>query len=196
MAYNYEYPYTDPNRYNSDWILSKMKDIEARLDGIVEETVRQTKIYVDEQLEFYQDQVNDVIAQFHDLEKLVDDSINAIDDKLLTSIEAMDKKVEEVRKEAQTLFIEANARTDTLIRQNNEYIFREIEDNILSNITVINFFTGERTSVQDMFDYLAQFHLENSINYNQLADKNITVSGLIAKRITYTELVKNGNILI
>lgn len=196
MAYNYEYPYTDPNRYNSDWILSKMKDIEARLDGIVEETVRQTKIYVDEQLEFYQDQVNDVIAQFHDLEKLVDDSINAIDDKLLTSIEAMDKKVEDVRKEAQTLFIEANARTDTLIRQNNEYIFREIEDNILSNITVINFFTGERTSVQDMFDYLAQFHLENSINYNQLAEKNITVSGLIAKRITYTELVKNGNILI
>ena len=196
MAYNYEYPYTDPNRYNSDWILSKMKDIEARLDGIVEETVRQTKIYVDEQLEFYQDQINDVIAQFHDLEKLVDDSINAIDDKLLTSIEAMDKKVEDVRKEAQTLFIEANARTDTLIRQNNEYIFREIEDNILSNITVINFFTGERTSVQDMFDYLAQFHLENSINYNQLADKNITVSELIAKRITYTELVKNGNILI
>lgn len=196
MAYNYEYPYTDPNRYNSDWILSKMKDIEARLDGIVEETVRQTKIYVDEQLEFYRDQVNDVIAQFHDLEKLVDDSINAIDDKLLTSIEAMDKKVEDVRKEAQTLFIEANARTDTMIRQNNEYIFREIEDNILSNITVINFFTGERTSVQDMFDYLAQFHLENSINYNQLADKNITVSGLIAKRITYTELVKNGNILI
>lgn len=196
MAYNYEYPYTDPNRYNSDWILSKMKDIEARLDGIVEETVRQTKIYVDEQLEFYQDQVNDVIAQFHDLEKLVDESINAIDDKLLTSIEVMDKKVEDVRKEAQTLFIEANARTDTLIRQNNEYIFREIEDNILSNITVINFFTGERTSVQNMFDYLAQFHLENSINYNQLADKNITVSGLIAKRITYTELVKNGNILI
>lgn len=196
MAYNFEYPYTDPNRYNSDWILSKMKDIEARLDGIVEETVRQTKIYVDEQLEFYQDQVNDVIAQFHELEKLVDDSINAIDDKLLASIEAMDKKVEDVRKEAQTLFIEANARTDTLIRQNNEYIFREIEDNILSNITVINYFTGERTSVQDMFDYLAQFHLENSINYNQLADKNITVSGLIAKRITYTELVKNGKILI
>lgn len=196
MAYNYEYPYTDPKRYNTDWILSKMKDIEARLDGIVEETVRQTKIYVDEQLEFYQDQVNDVIAQFHDLEKLVDDSINAIDDKLLASIEAMDKKVEDVRKEAQTLFIEANARTDTLIRQNNEYIFREIEDNILSNITVINYFTGERTSVQEMFDYLAQFHLENSINYNQLADKNITVSGLIAKRITYTELVKNGKILI
>ena len=27
MAYNYEYPYTDPNRYNSDWILNRVKEL-------------------------------------------------------------------------------------------------------------------------------------------------------------------------
>ena len=27
MAYNYEYPYTDPNRYNSDWILNTIKKL-------------------------------------------------------------------------------------------------------------------------------------------------------------------------
>lgn len=27
MAYNYEYPYTDPYRYNDDWLLRKMKDL-------------------------------------------------------------------------------------------------------------------------------------------------------------------------
>lgn len=27
MAYSYEYPYTDPDRSNSDWILSRMKEI-------------------------------------------------------------------------------------------------------------------------------------------------------------------------
>lgn len=27
MAYNYEYPYTDPNRYNSDWLLNKVKEL-------------------------------------------------------------------------------------------------------------------------------------------------------------------------
>lgn len=27
MAYNYEYPYTDPNRYNDDWLLNKMKEV-------------------------------------------------------------------------------------------------------------------------------------------------------------------------
>ena len=29
MAFNYEYPYTDPNRYNSDWLLNKVKELAA-----------------------------------------------------------------------------------------------------------------------------------------------------------------------
>lgn len=27
MAYNYEFPYTDPNLYNDDWLLKKMKEL-------------------------------------------------------------------------------------------------------------------------------------------------------------------------
>ena len=27
MAFNYEFPYTDPNFYNDDWLLSKMKEL-------------------------------------------------------------------------------------------------------------------------------------------------------------------------
>ena len=27
MAFNYEFPYTDPNFYNDDWLLKKMKDL-------------------------------------------------------------------------------------------------------------------------------------------------------------------------
>ena len=32
MAFNYEYPYVDPNRYNDDWLLHKMKDLLSRMD--------------------------------------------------------------------------------------------------------------------------------------------------------------------
>ena len=35
MAYNYEYPYTDPNRYNDDWALKKIKEL---LNYMVENT--------------------------------------------------------------------------------------------------------------------------------------------------------------
>ena len=32
MAYNHEYPYVDPNRFNSDWILNKIKELEGEMD--------------------------------------------------------------------------------------------------------------------------------------------------------------------
>ena len=28
MAYNYEYPYTDPHRYNSDWVINEVAELE------------------------------------------------------------------------------------------------------------------------------------------------------------------------
>lgn len=33
MAYNYEYPYTDPNLYNDDWLLKKMKELLAWMEA-------------------------------------------------------------------------------------------------------------------------------------------------------------------
>lgn len=32
MAYNHEYPYVDPNRYNADWILHKIKELDGEMD--------------------------------------------------------------------------------------------------------------------------------------------------------------------
>lgn len=190
MAYNYEYPYTDPNRYNSDWLLNKMGELEGRLDGIVEETLKRTKAYVDERLVNVLDQITEVRNAI----KNVEDSTNVLSDKLITEVTRLESLISAAEQKAQELFIIANNRTDLQIQSNNEYIFREIEDNILANITVINYFTGERTSVQNMFDYLASLHLQNSITYNGLIDKNLTYTELAAKNITYTELVKNGSV--
>ena len=192
MAYNYEYPYTDPNRYNDDWILNKMKELEGRLDGIVEETLALTKTYVDNRLETYQSQIDSIRREIADVSQKTDTLSVHVADEVLR----LESKILEAERQAESLFIIANNRTDLQIERNNEYIFREIEDNILSNITVINYFTGERVTVQNMFDYLASLHLQNAITYNGLRDKNLTYTELIAKSITYTELVKNGGTLL
>lgn len=34
MAFNYEFPYTDPNLYNDDWLLKRMKDLLVQLADI------------------------------------------------------------------------------------------------------------------------------------------------------------------
>ena len=54
MAYNYEWPYTDPNRYNDDWLLKTVKE--------VYETVKN--------LEDWQAQH---ISEYEELKKLYDD---------------------------------------------------------------------------------------------------------------------------
>ena len=192
MAYNYEYPYTDPNRYNDDWLLNKMKELDSRLDGIVEETLAITKAYVDNRLETYQSQINSIRLEIAELSQRT----NTLSSHVANEVLRLESKILDAERKAESLFIIANNRTDLQIQRNNEYIFREIEDNILANISVINYFTGERMTVQNMFDYLATLHLENAITYNELRDKNLTYTELIAKSISYTALVKNGGALL
>ena len=192
MAYNYEYPYTDPNRYNDDWLLNKMKELDNRLDGIVEETLALTKTYVDNRLETYQSQINSIKQDIAELSQRTDKLSAHVANEVLR----LESKILDAERKAESLFIIANDRTDLQIQRNNEYIFREIEDNLLANISVINYFTGERMTIQDMFNYLASLHLQNAITYNGLRDKNLTYTELIAKSITYTELVKNGGTLL
>lgn len=192
MAYNYEYPYTDPNRYNADWLLNKMKELEGRLDGILEEALKLTKEYVDTRLSEYQAQIVQIRKEIQAVSYRTDE----LSEEIVRQVMRLEGLISDAERQAESLFIIANNRTDLQIERNNEYIFREIEDNILANITVINYFTGEHTTVQDMFDYLASLHLQNAITYNGLRDKNLTYTELIAKSITYTELVKNGATLL
>ena len=192
MAYNYEYPYTDPNRYNAYWLLNKMKELEGRLDGILEEALKLTKEYVDTRLSEYQAQIAEIRKEI----QAVSDRTDVISEEMLRQVARLEGLISDAERQAESLFIISNNRTDLQIERNNEYIFREIEDNILANITVINYFTGEHTTVQDMFDYLASLHLQNAITYNGLRDKNLTYTELVAKSITYTELVKNGATLL
>lgn len=192
MAYNYEYPYTDPNRYNADWLLNKMKELEGRLDGIVEETLKLTKEYVDNRLINYQTQISEIRRDI----KTLYEKDTELTSEMIQQVMRLEELISLAERKAESLFIIANNRTDLQIERNNEYIFREIEDNILGNITVINYFTGERTKVQDMFNYLASLHLQNAISYNGLRDKNLTYTELVSKSISYTELVKNGATLL
>lgn len=36
MAYNYEFPYTDPNRYNDDWLLKTVKEVDRAIISVLD----------------------------------------------------------------------------------------------------------------------------------------------------------------
>ena len=198
MAYEhdvfYEWPYVgiSPNR---DWLINKVKELEARLDGLVEEAVNLSKAYTDEQLAGYQSQVEQIRAEFTALvDQLGRDFIN-LRTSVNTSLLQMDLKIKALEDLIAAEVVAINERTDLAIEQNNEYILSEV-GKFLADIEVYNILTGEDMTIQDMFNYLANLHVENPITYDELAARNITYDQLAALNITYTDLAVNGGSLI
>lgn len=186
------YPYTDFHELNLDWILKEMKALDARLDEAL--TTLSTQIY--------NKVMGDITPQLHqirlDMANLQSDftalsnefteltgTFNAFTAYVNGRLDDMQAYVD-----AQTLA--AYQYTNTRIEQNNEYIIRELQQ-FLSQIKVINFFTGDMVTVQDMFDYLAGLHATDALDYDTMALRSKTYTQLAAFNKTYTDLVMSGN---
>ena len=190
-----KYPYTDTQELNLDWILNEVKKLSQRIDDIKAEFLAEANAYTDAAIERQTSYIDDAIANvnqtastiqtnFYNLTTYVNDQVNTLNHQIDVLYDDIAANVQAV-----------NARTDVLIAANNDYLFREI-GTMLSQATVTNYFTGQETTIQNMFDYLAAFHLADSLNYNQLYAKNNTYSQLMAYNMTYTQLVNSGNIII
>lgn len=207
MAYNHEYPYTDPNRYNDDWLLNKMKELEQKIIGIEEDILRDAKIYIDEQLSVYIAEVEAIRREFTIFKNEIEAERITFENRLSTEqanyesvinarIRIIESRVDAFSDEIHNAIIGVNARTDLAIEQNNEYIFSVLSEDILGALKVINFFTGELISVQDMFNYLANLHVSDGLTYTDLVERDKTYSELAALNISYTDLVLHGGSLI
>ena len=177
-------------------LIAKINELVDVVNNIKLDVLDKANAYTDEEIRKMESRVNDavnsVIALKQEIENEFDDFKNITEETLNEFSEKIDLLYDHVN----DIVYSINARTDLVIKQNNEFIFKEIENNILKNITVVNYFTGENVSVQEMFNYLSMFHLENAMTYAMLYTKNITVDFLVNKNITYTELVRNGNTLL
>ena len=91
--------------------------------------------------------------------------------------------------------LSAKAYTDVAIEQNNDYLLEEITKQSIG-IKVLNPFTGERIPIQDMIDYLSDFHMQNAILVNTVVDRNNTVNQMIAYNTTCTDLAIDGATII
>ncbi len=194
MSWFVRYPYTDLHELNLDYILQEMKDLKAQMDGLLEEAVQQAtanaESYVDSKLANIESQFAEIQRQFNLLDAHVDELDNTVEQfntNILNQIEALKQYVDDGL-EADRLQMQL------LISQNNEYLLREMES-YLAQIKVINYFTGEKVTIQDMFNYLAMLHLNDSIDYDTMAARAKTYTYLAGLNMTYTNLALHGNTL-
>ena len=186
-------------------LVAKINEVIDELDNVAGEVLDEAKAYTDSAIEVGLAGVNEKIAEINRL-------INQINESYADFVEHIGTEMDEFKADVNRQIFEinrtidalddkftseiesTNLRTVTLIQQNNEFLLREMTK-YLSQITVVNYFTGERVSIQDMFDYLAMLHLDDSINYNVMAARSKTYTQLAGLNMSYTNLVLHGNTL-
>lgn len=189
-----KYPYTDFHELNLDWILKEMKDLQAAMDGLLEKAIEEAtaaaKAYVDDQLVVIRAEFTTLQSNFDALNTNVNNLNNAFNTftaNINAQITALKTYIDDGL-QAQTL------QTQLLIAQNNEYLLSVMES-YLTQVKVINYFTGEKVTIQDMFNYLAQLHLSDAIDYDTMALRALTYTYLAGLNINYTNLAMHGNTL-
>lgn len=209
MVWN-KYPYTDYHALNLDYILAEIKRLDDTIKDLDESILTKANAYTDEQIT---SRLSDVERQYAEFKATVEQLIANLDAKYDTFTQEMrndfdlfktlvnarltftDNHIAELESKIDNFVVVANAYTDVKVEQNNDRIIEQLEQ-FLGNIHVINLFTGERVTVQDMFNYLANLHTDDAITYEELAERDRTVSEIIALDKTYTELAISGNIII
>ena len=173
----------------------KLNEIIDRCNEIVDIGLAEAKAYTDakvaEQTEYVESAVQEVERLKSDIERENAQMVAEMNAKMDIMFQRMTDFEAEMRADVAS----ANAYTDLAIAQNNEYIIDQLA-NLLGEIKVINYFTGNRITIQGMFDFLAQLHTENSIIYSELALRECDYDTLRDYHMTYTQLVMNGGSII
>ena len=194
MSFFNHYPYTDFHEMNLDWVIAELKSMEGRIEGLKEEILTETiiasKEYIDERLVEVVDQFNELKADFITLTN----NFNSLDAEFVALKNSVQGMLDQFEADLDAAVIGVNTRTDLLLQNMYNRIFSDLSAS-LSQIKVINYFTGEEVSVQDMFNYLAMLHLNDSIDYDTMALRAKTYTQFANMNITFANLAMHGNTL-
>lgn len=188
MAFE-QFPYTNLHDLNLDWILAKVKDFNTRLDtikqGILEEANANTNAQINALRSKYEADIASLRSDVRAFQQTVNSNLTLFQAQIDNIADAV-----EANAAAQRYY------TDTAIAQNNTKLLDDLTENVSTLLVVLNPFTGETIPLQEMIQYLSNFHMENAITYEELAQRNKTYTQIGALNITYTQLAINGKILI
>jgi len=186
---------------------TKLNEVIDALEGISIEVLDDAKAYTDQAIANQQADIDRIVRELNAyVEQTKVEFDGKIDDlqiqynKFVRTVNAnltiFNNRLEELADTIDADIIGVNARTDLAIQQNNEYIFDTIQNRLPTELKVINMFTGQKISIQAMFNYLGNLHVDDGITVTQLINRNKTYNQYRDLHISYTDLVLHGNSLI
>lgn len=173
-------------------LYKKLEEVIAEVNEIDQEAIQQALDDMRAEIAKFEAQIqkqyNALDEKYQKLYEELNNSILELADTTAASLEELDTKIYNLGESLKDIM-------DLKIEENNEYIFESIASEIIA-IKVLNYFTGEKVTVQEMFDYLAQLHAMDGITVTELITRQKTVDALIALKFTYTQLAQNGKNII
>lgn len=173
-------------------LYKKLEEVIAEVNEIDQEAIQQALDDMRAEIAKFETQIqkqyNELDGKYQALYEELNNSILELADTTAASLEELDTKIYNLGESLKDIM-------DLKIEENNEYIFESIASEIIG-IKVLNYFTGEKVTVQEMFDYLAQLHAMDGITVTELITRQKTVNELVALKFTYTQLAQNGKNII
>ena len=190
-----KYPYSDFHELNLDWILETVSNLEKRVDSLKNEFLEQANKYTDEKFAEFKNDLSELEKELNTVVGELQTQYSEITRVINARIQFIQNDIDNLNQKIDAEIIGANEYTNQAIIQNNNYLIEKLSET-LSSLLVINFFTGEKVTIQEMFDTLAKLHIQEPLTYTEYAEKNITNTNLSLLNITYTDLVLKGKQLI
>lgn len=178
--------YTDALSYQDAMgeIIAKTNELVNQVNHFSDEVLAAAKAYTDGEISKSIEQYNQALQQFaSDYGRFVNNvtgALSGFQNQMDANFQRQDNEIAGGR-----------AYTDTRIAQNNEWILEQISEQVIS-VRVLNPFTGERVSIQDMIDYLAGLHMTEAAKVQQIVTAAKTVNTVVGYNASCTQLVNNG----
>ena len=190
-----KYPYSDFHELNLDWILETVSNLEKRVDTLKNEFLEQANKYTDEKFAEFKNDLSELEQELNTVVGELQTQYSEFTRVINARIQFIQNDIDNLNKKIDAEIIGANEYTNQAIMQNNDYLIEKLSETI-GSLLVINFFNGEKVTIQEMFDTLAKLHIQDPLTYTEYAEKNITNANLSLLNITYTDLVLKGKQLI
>lgn len=176
-------------------VKDKINEMIDYVDELEDRSVARANAYTDSKIIEFQERADELEKNFNDKIKELNTDFDGFKESVNSDLSGFREELTRLEKYVDAEIVAMKEYTDTAIEENNDYIIAEV-GRFISQIKVLNFFTGTEMSIQGMFDFLSQLHITGSINYNELRDRKITYTELANLNITYTDLLLHGKELL
>lgn len=201
--FNNQFPYSNFHELNLDWVITELKALDEKVNSIKDTISDDIKAYVDERFaELLNGRIAEVERDVQQLERDFAATAAELDAKHQQFVNYVNAQIQLIRTDVadaraafDAMIMGANAYTDVKIEQAEERILRNLGEE-LAQVRILNFFTGDYVTVQEMFDTLAQLHVSDGLTYSEIAQRAKTYAQITAYMRSYTDITLYSDTII